>query len=365
MIYFSSFNIKLINLQISSEWPIYAVWANGVGDVLTFIAFSLIPMALVYFIRQRRDIRYPLIFNMFALFIFLCGITHLLSVISFWTPLYRLSGVIKIAAGLASIVSAAMLIKIIPRTLELPGPAQIKKVNDELKKKTVELEKHNEFLQHLAYATAHDLREPARAVSIHAQMLLHQYAGKLDEGLLEELKYLSSESKRLYTLIDSVISYSYVESEEYKMVPVNLNRLAAQIKSNISVVAKESDATIQISVLPQVIGNENLLTVLFQNIITNSIKFKKPGTPPVINITADTSKGFATVYISDNGIGFDNRYNGQVFEIFKRLNPVGVYRGSGLGLAISKRIVELHNGQISASSQPGRGTTIIIELPTQ
>lgn len=357
------FDTDFISRGDAYRWYSDVLWINVLGDALTVLAYFTIPFALYYFIKRRRDLRHPQIAVLFAMFIFLSGAVHVVAIIGIWEPLYRFEGLVKLVTGAVSLVAAVVLLRTLPDAIKIGSPRQLKDINAELELKTKELAKHNEFLKNLAYATAHDLREPARGVSIHAQMLAQKYSDELSPHVMEELKYLADESRRLYSLIESVINYSYVESEEFKMTTVNLGVVAEQVKRTVGVVIDEAGAALHFGPMPVVKGNERLLNVLLQNIITNSIKFRQTDVPLVVNVTAASKGAFYQLSVTDNGIGFDNRYNQQVFEIFRRLNPVGVYRGSGLGLAICKRIVEMHGGTISATSEPGKGTTITATLP--
>jgi light-regulated signal transduction histidine kinase (bacteriophytochrome) len=245
----------------------------------------------------------------------------------------------------------------------MPTREAYEESNASLRQSKSELKKHNEYLKNLVYATSHDLKEPARGVSIYAQALLSKNANQLNDEVIEKLQYIASEGKRMYEMVESVMGFSFMESEKYFFDIVNFQKVIHNTQMNIQLLIEESNTTIEYDSLPVINGNETLLTIMFQNIITNSIKFKKPGINPIIKITSEETGTTIKISINDNGMGFDNKYKDLVFEMFKRLNANTIYKGSGLGLAICKRVVDIHSGSIEAFSEIDNGTTIIITLP--
>jgi signal transduction histidine kinase len=344
-------------------WKPEVLWTNVIGDATIVLAYFTIPFALYYFISKRKDIRYPGIFILFALFIFSCGLTHLLDIISVWIPIYRFEGLLKLFTGIVSITTAAFLIKAIPDLLKLPTREAYEETNAVLRQKKAELRKQNEYLRNLAYATSHDLKEPARGVSIYAQALLSRNANQLNDEVREKLKYIASEGKRMYEMVESVMEFSFLESEEYFFEKVNLENVVHNAQMNIKLLVEENNARIEYDFLPEIIGNETILTIMFQNIITNSIKFKRHGINPVIKITSEETDTATKIIVTDNGVGFDNKYKELVFEMFKRLDANTIHKGSGLGLAICKRVIDIHHGTIEAFSEINKGTSIVITLP--
>ncbi len=343
-------------------WKDEVLWTNVAGDALIAISFFLIPFTLYYFVKKRGNINFRGIFLLFALFIFLCGVTHLLGVIGFWHPHYRLQGFVKLITGIVSVWSAISLIFIIPIALKIPRPQELEQMNKELEHKTNELRTQNKFLRNISYAMYHDLREPIRGMAINSQVLLLRHGDNLDAETKEIIEHVAAESKRLFSSIDSTLSLSFLESEKYSFGKVNLNAAVAYTLSNLAHLISENKAQIKSEHLPEITGNENLLCILFENIIANSIWFRG-AEPPVIAISCIQSGNNYNISFSDNGSGFDNKYSEQIFEMFRRLGNSNSYRGPGLGLAISKRIVEMHGGSISATSQEGMGTLVTVTLP--
>jgi signal transduction histidine kinase len=203
-------------------WQPDVLWSNVIGDALTAIAYVIISGVLFYFVRRRSGIRFPAIFVLFALFILLCGTTHMLGIISVWIPVYRLEGLVKILTGIVSIYTAMVLIRALPTLLTIPLPQEIeaanvklREINEELQNKTIELERQNEFLGKLAVATYHDLREPVRSMSINAQLMLQNHNADLDSDGKEILHRISDEGKRMYNTVDSILKFTFLESEKY------------------------------------------------------------------------------------------------------------------------------------------------------
>ena len=192
-------------------------------------------------------------------------------------------------------------------------------------------------------------------------------------------------------LIDDILDLSKLTVNSPVFEKTDLNEVLAQVRSDMEVTINNAAANIQIDYLPELDGNASQLCQLFQNLLTNAIKFTRPGTPPEIKIWADIitaaalpgliakapghsysvmgnpdyseSERFAKIMVQDNGIGFDEVYLDKIFLIFQRLHDKTTYEGTGIGLAVCKKIAELHNGYITATSTPGAGTTFIIILP--
>ena len=352
-------------------WRSDVLWSNVAGDALIALAYYTIPFLLYYFVRKRQDMRrFSSILILFALFIFGCGTTHVLSIISVWIPVYRLEGLLKVLTALISLYTAYTLIRLIPIALTIPSTDDMDRANNELievnkalQHKTTELAGQNRFLGKLAFATYHDLREPERGMSMHSQLLLHRYSDGLNDDAKLMLQRISDEGKRMYNSVDSILKFTFLESETFIFEDVDLNKVIAIVEKNLSQDIRETFTFIEYSNLPMVRGNERLLIILFENILSNSISFRSD-LPPLIRIAVSEDQTHHTITISDNGTGFDNAYSERIFEIFQRLGNVkSSYRGAGLGLALCRRITEIFGGTITADSTEGKGTVITVRLP--
>jgi light-regulated signal transduction histidine kinase (bacteriophytochrome) len=241
----------------------------------------------------------------------------------------------------------------------------IKHAEKSLKDLIMELERSNKELQSFAYITSHDLQEPLRTIASFTQLLQRRYEGKLDSDADEFMDYVVNASSRMKEMIHGLLEYSRVGTQGEDFQPTNVEKVLENVLSNLRVTINENDAVITHDNLPTVIADKRQLNQLFQNIVSNAIKFKKKDEPPKIHISSrnDEEKGEYVFSVSDNGIGMEEQYKHKIFEVFKRLHTINEYNGTGIGLAIAKRIIEMHNGRIWVESELGYGSTFYFTLP--
>ena len=242
----------------------------------------------------------------------------------------------------------------------------IRDANTTLEKKvqqrTAELERKNKELEQFAYVASHDLQEPLQTTSGFVQLLRKQYHGRLDETADQYMDYIVQASGRMKTLIKDLLDYSRIGREnEYRLVDCNL--LLQEVLADLHNVIEENGVVIKIGQLP-VLYNAfaTELKSLFQNLLSNSIKFRKPDITPELTIDAVQINGFWQFSVSDNGIGIEEKYLERIFVIFQRLHNRSMFEGSGIGLAHCKKIAELHGGKIWADSKPGKGSTFYFTI---
>jgi hypothetical protein len=242
---------------------------------------------------------------------------------------------------------------------------QIKEANITLEKKvlqrTAELESKNKELEQFAYVASHDLQEPLRTTTSFVELIRKQYYGKLDGTANKYIDYIIQASDRMKTLIKDLLDYSRIGREK-TFEQVDCNVILDEVLADLDKVIKENKAEIKAGPLPVVNGFSTELKLLFQNLISNSIKFRKPVIAPVIEIASHQENGHWLFTFSDNGIGIDKQYQQRIFIIFQRLHNRSVYEGSGIGLAHCKKIVELHGGKIWVESKAGEGSTFYFTL---
>lgn len=231
--------------------------------------------------------------------------------------------------------------------------------------RTEELSRSNDELAQFAYVASHDLQEPLRTVSLYTQLLAKQYAGALDgEGALF-MDYIIENAQRMECLIHDLLDFSRVDARaEDHFSKISSNEALQEALDNLTAHIEQSGATITRDPLPGVIADSIQITRLFQNLILNSIKYRRPDEAPRIHISATLTGREWTFSIRDNGIGIEPQYAEKIFGIFKRLhgrdNP-----GTGIGLAICKKIVAKHGGRIWVESDPGKGSTFFFSLPCE
>ncbi|MCC9642885.1 PAS domain-containing protein [Rhodopirellula sp. JC740] len=226
-----------------------------------------------------------------------------------------------------------------------------------------DLQQSNQELQRFAFAASHDLQEPLRAIIGFSQLLQQRYAGDLDDKGQSYLKHIVDGAGRMKALIDDLLALSRVGRSELEIAPVDLNDCVQTAMQNLSHLIQETNADIQVADLDVVEGHEGLLVELFQNLINNAIKFRKPGQRAKVTIDQIREDGRLVVDVSDEGIGIDQSHHSQIFELFKRLHRREQIPGTGIGLALCKRIVDRHNGSMTLVSSLGRGASFRISLP--
>lgn len=228
-----------------------------------------------------------------------------------------------------------------------------------------ELARSNAELERFAYIASHDLQEPVRTVVTYSQLLEKRYGDQLDSDANEYIGFMVGGAKRLGHLVQDLLAYSRVNSKGEMFQAVDLEKVLNTSLENLTVSIKESGAKVTHSPLPTIFGDEIQLVQLLQNLIHNSIKFRRPDQPLEIQVDATLQDGEWLVSLADNGIGIEEQYKDQIFIIFKRLHTMNAYPGTGIGLAICKRIVERHRGRIWLESEVGEGTTFHFSLPVE
>jgi len=240
--------------------------------------------------------------------------------------------------------------------------SQVEWVNGQLKVQTEELTRSNRDLEQFAYVASHDLQEPLRKVASFCQLLQRRYAGQLDERADQYIAFAVDGAQRMQRLINDLLAFSRIGRLTAGFTDVDLNRVLTEVSSQLETRAGP-DAEITWSDLPTVEGEEPLLTTLFVNLIGNSLKFRRPDVPPMIEIRGELVGDEWQINVRDNGIGIEPEFADKVFVIFQRLHARDAYEGTGIGLAIVKKIVEYHGGRIWLDLDVAEGTSINFTLP--
>jgi len=229
------------------------------------------------------------------------------------------------------------------------------------------IEAANKDLDRFAFMASHDLQEPLRKIRIFCGRLQERYGAQLDEDAKDYLHRMQHAADRMQMLIHDILKLSEISTGEKVFAKSDLNKLLQDVLTDLDLSIKEKGARIEIEKLPELVINTNLMRLLFSNLIGNAIKYSKKDVPLVVTINADfnqeVGKRYCRLFVNDNGIGFDQKYAEQIFEMFKRLHPQQEFEGTGVGLTLCKRIVEEHDGFITAISTQGVGSTFIISLP--
>lgn len=241
----------------------------------------------------------------------------------------------------------------------------LEKLNADLEERVAErteqLARSNESLRQFANIASHDLQEPLRMVQGYSQLLLRRYKDKLDADAIEFITFINNGVERMQTLIQDVLNHSYVSNCNTYFSRVDINELVQTVLSDLESTIKESYAKITQDELPVISADGPQLKQLFQNLISNAIKFRSK-TAPQIHISAKLDGESWVFSVKDNGIGLESEYREQIFEMFKRLHSRATYPGNGMGLAICKQIVEAHHGQIWVESEPSEGSVFYFTI---
>ncbi|MDT0531677.1 ATP-binding protein [Micromonospora sp. DSM 115977] len=234
---------------------------------------------------------------------------------------------------------------------------------DALEQQAAELRRSNEDLEQFAYVASHDLQEPLRKVASFCQMLERRYADQLDDRARQYIGFAVDGASRMQELINDLLTFSRIGRVYGELREVDLAEVFAQAESNLSRAVDESGATITRDPLPTVRGEPTLLTMLWQNLLGNAVKFRSPDRAPLIRVTVTDTPQDWSFAVEDNGIGIDPRYAEKIFVIFQRLHPRGTYPGTGIGLAVCKKVVEFHGGTLSLDEAYRDGTRFVFTMP--
>ncbi|WP_240543430.1 PAS domain-containing sensor histidine kinase [Spirosoma foliorum] len=254
---------------------------------------------------------------------------------------------------------------------------QVQVRTEQLVASNQDLRRSNENLEKFAYIASHDLQEPLRKVQSFGDLLKNQYAVELGEGL-DYLERMQSAASRMSLLIKDLLTFSRISTRQESTTSVSLNQVIEEVIDDLEVAILQVDAQIQVDLLPVISGDESQLWQLFQNLLSNALKFQQPGIAPVIRVQVEQilagsipalvqpsrqAMAYHQINVSDNGIGFDEKYVDRIFQVFQRLHTRNEYAGTGIGLAICEKVVANHGGAITAYSKPGKGATFTIYFP--
>ena len=241
-----------------------------------------------------------------------------------------------------------------------------------------QLERSNAELRDFASVASHDLQEPLRKIQAFADRLRLKSAAALDEQGLDYLARMQNAAGRMQTLIQDLLTLSYVTSRAQPFARVNLGQVVQGVLSDLEVRIEQGGAKIEVGVLPEIDADPVQMRQLFQNLLSNALKFHKPGQPPEVTLSARVlpslepqlagagpGEEICQIVVADNGIGFEEQYVEQVFTLFQRLHSRQEYEGTGIGLAVCRKIAHRHGGSIVAKSEKGQGATFIIKLPVK
>ncbi|RIV19470.1 PAS domain S-box protein [Fibrisoma montanum] len=241
-----------------------------------------------------------------------------------------------------------------------------------------QLQKSNESLSEFAYVASHDLQEPLRKIQAFGDILLNGHSQNLDKEGLDILQRMQASAYRMSNLVRDLLTYSRLSTQTVRHEPVSLTEVMAGVVEDLELVIQDTDAILDVGELPILEGDPMQLRQLVQNLLSNALKFRRPAVTPCIQVQATRvdaadlpdsttpvrrAPAYHRIRVTDNGIGFDNRYAERIFQVFQRLHGRSQYAGTGIGLAVCQKVVANHGGIIKATGQPGQGATFDIYLP--
>lgn len=224
-----------------------------------------------------------------------------------------------------------------------------------------DIKNKNKELEQFTYIASHDLQEPLLTITGFVNLLNENYGNQFDEVGQKSLSYLKDATERMSKLVKALLDYGRI-GKSPELTKIDCNSLLEEVKNDLDSSIKNTNTTFKIKNLPEINGYKTEIRMLFQNLISNAIKFQKPDTKPVIKISAFKDNGW-TFTIKDNGIGIDEKYKNRIFDIFQRLHSSDKYKGTGIGLAHCNKIIELHKGKIWVESEPNQGSTFYFNIP--
>jgi signal transduction histidine kinase len=381
-------------------WQTDLLALHAISDVLIFVSYASIPMALLVFVRRRPELEHRWAITLFAAFILFCGLSHLMAAFTVWFPFYGLQGLVKAATAAISVLTAFAIWPLIPKLLLIPSPAALQKVNAELgsvnsnlkteiaeHRETLrelnemrrelelrveertralgvancELERMNVDLSTFVHVASHDLKEPLRGIRHYAEIIADDHGEQLPQSAKDDLSSIARLADRMVGLINSLREYTRAGEAEAVIEDVDINDVLHAAMDNLRSLLSETGTTVEVvGTLPRArCVRAHVLTVL-QNLISNAAHHSKWRAAKV-TVEAHITVDGVTLKVADNGPGIPENIRDDVFKLFRRAaneqgedssNKEGL---AGMGLAIVKRIVERNNGSVKLGSSPDGG----------
>lgn len=332
-----------------------------------------IPLLIAYFLWKRRedDVVFPRIYWLFATFILVCGTVHLIEAVIFWSPVYRLSAIVKLLTAVVSAVTAFSLIKVAPVAISLPGLALVnQQLNDEIQQRQAiqaELQNRNDALrqsnsdlEQFAYIASHDMRSPLRGISQLAGWIEEDDAENLSDESKSHLQQLHGRISRMQTLLDDLLAYSQISQKNHDAIElVDTGQLLKEIVVDLNL--PEGFQVVEPVWMPTFKTLRTPLKLVLLNLIGNAAKHhdQDQGT---ITVAVEDGQEFYRFRVGDDGPGIEARFHTRIFDMFQRLQSRDVTEGTGLGLAIVKKMVVSAGGEVELESN-GRGAEFAFTWP--
>ena len=270
------------------------------------------------------------------------------------------------AFALAAIAALMLLRRTLTNARRLKDAnEELAETNAQLEQRAQELLRSNEELEQFASIASHDLSEPLRKVQMFSKQLQATEGDNLSEAGHDYVARMIGAAERMETLIQDLLEFSRVTTRGREFSEVDLGEVFRATVADLEPVITEAGATIEVGALPAIQADPLQMRQLAQNLVSNAVKFRRDGVPPVVRVDGEVADGKVRIAVADNGIGFDERYSMRIFRVFERLHGRGEYPGTGIGLALCRKIAERHGGGIVAEGRPGEGATFTVTLPVR
>jgi len=345
-------------------------YSSNFWIIILIVFYFIIQIVLLVFLKEDTSVSLSVIPILFiawykgpllaSIFGFILIILYTIFKISF----FGFSSLVDISIGASSIFIFTIIGIVIGKIEQLNRLLKIEL--NARKAAEQQLARSNKELEQFAYIASHDLQEPLRKISAFSSRLMSKYKDIIDPQGLDYLQRMQNASNRMQDLINGLLTYSRVTTKANPFVKVNLLSVVNEVLLDLETSIKDKNAIVKCEVDAEIEADPLQMRQLFQNLIGNSLKYQKPEVAPFVLVKASVNNDKCTIIIRDNGIGFEQKYAEQIFGVFVRLHgQSSQYHGSGIGLSVCKKIVERHNGTITAESELDKGATFTIILPVK
>jgi signal transduction histidine kinase len=337
-------------------WQPELVWPHALSDAVIAIAYFTIAFVLFRIAKRRRDLAFGWLIVCFGAFILASGLTHVLRAVNVWQIAYWLEAAVKVGAALLSVPTAILLWRALPDILSFPSQRELRSANESLARATRELEA-------FTASVSHDLRSPLTTIAGQAG-LLELSLPNANEEQRRRLSRIQGSVKQMSELIDALLVLSRISRHTLHREIIDLSALAESIVTDLR--QGDPDRKIDVNIEPNLRahGDRRLIGDMLRNLIGNAWKFTSKTPDARIEIGRASDGALATLFVRDNGAGFDMAHAQKLFHAFHRLHSPAEFDGSGIGLATVARIVERHGGRIWAEAKPNAGAVFYFTLPT-
>jgi len=333
------------------------IWMNVLPDVLIAMAYLSLPALLLYVTRRRRDLPFNSLLVSCSVFVVACGFAHALSAWNVTHAEYWLEGLFKVIAAAAALPTAVLAWRALPGIMSLPSQKQLRDANESLGRANRELEA-------FTASVSHDLRSPLTTIAGQAGLLELSLSERITEDQRRRLHRIENGVRQMSDLIDALLVLSRISRHTLHREIVDVSAMADQVIADLR--QKQPERNVRVSIQPgmTVHGDRRLIGDMLVNLLANAWKFTSKTADSHIEMGQKHGGSMATLYVRDNGAGFNMAYEQKLFKPFQRLHGVEDFEGTGVGLATVARIIERHGGRIWAEAKPQAGAVFYFTLPT-